>query len=165
MFCEIILIGMILVFSVALSPFLRAENLTVPTSFHVLSNCELNSIYFYIQCSNLDDLKDFRENFSYYGQKHSIITLKNHLFICVHCFNLCSLVFHLCSLVFHLCSLVFHLCLLVFYLCSFVFYLCSFVFICVHLCSFVFICVHLCSFVFTCVPTCVVFYTRPSFTA
>ena len=70
--CEIILIGMILVFSVAVFSFSLV--FSVPTSFHILSNCELNLIYFYIQCSKLVDLKDFRENSACYGQKHSIIT-------------------------------------------------------------------------------------------
>ena len=153
MFCEIILIGMILVFSVAVFSFSLCRNLTVPTSFHILSNCELNLIYFYIQCSNLVDLKDFRENSAYYGQKHSIITFKKSLvhFIVLTCVHLCSLVFYLCSLVFTCVPLVFHLC-------SLVFTCVPLVFICVHLCSLMFtcvplvsICVHLCS---TCVHLC-----------
>ena len=68
--CEIILIGMTLVFSVAIYRFLCVGNLTVPISFHSLSKCELNSIYFYIQCSKLVDLKDFQENSACYGHKH-----------------------------------------------------------------------------------------------
>ena len=70
--CEIILIEMALLWSF-LWPFYRflcVENLTVPTSFHILSKCELNSIYFYIQCSKLVDLKDFQENSVCYGHKH-----------------------------------------------------------------------------------------------
>ena len=68
--CEIILIGMTLVFSVAVLSFSLLENLTVPTSFHILSKCELNLIYFYIQCSKLVDLKDFQENSACYAHKH-----------------------------------------------------------------------------------------------
>ena len=146
------------------SPFLCVENLPVPTSFYILSNCELNLIYFYIYCSNLVDLKDFRENSAYYGQIHSIITFKKSLVHLCPLFYLCSLVFSCVLLVFHLCSTCVHLCSLVFtcvHLCSLVFtcvHLCSLVFTCVHLCSLVFTCVHLCLLVFTCVPlvfTCV----------
>ena len=99
---------MILVFLWPFSPFLCVENLTVPTSFHILSNCELNLIYFYIQCSNLVDLKDFRENSAYYGKIHSVITFKESL---VHLCSLFQPVFtfvHLCSAFVHLCSLSFH---------------------------------------------------------
>ena len=50
-----------MVFSVAVFSFSLCRK-PVLTSFHILSNCELNLIYFYIQCNNLVDLKDFREN-------------------------------------------------------------------------------------------------------
>ena len=68
--CEIILTGMTLVFVWLFSRFLYVENLTVPTSFHILSKCELNLIYFYIQYSKLVDLKDFQEKSACYGEKH-----------------------------------------------------------------------------------------------
>ena len=70
--CEIILIGMTLVFSVAVLSFSLSRK--PDCSFHILSKCELNLIYFYIQCSKLVDLKDFQENSACYGQKHKIIT-------------------------------------------------------------------------------------------
>ena len=68
--CEIILIGMTLVFSVAVLSFSLCKKPDCSTSFHILSKCELNLIYFYIQCSKLVDLKDFQENSACYGHKH-----------------------------------------------------------------------------------------------
>ena len=119
---EIILIGMILVFSVAVFSLSLCRKPDCSYFISYLSNRELNLIYFYIQCSKLADLKDFRKNSACYGQKHSIITFKKSL---VHLCSLLSPVFHLCSTCVPLVFTCVHLCSFVFYLCSFVFYLCG----------------------------------------